>query len=325
MIVSTSGPEAADGSRSVPPAVSVVVPAYQAASTLRELCARLVAALDDAGLTHELLLVDDGSDDGTWALISELAAAGSSVVGVRLARNFGQSAAWCAGIERASAAVVATIDADLDTYPEDLPLLVAAVLDGAGVANGARQGRHWKRGFPSRLFNHRARRLGITSTDTGCGMVAMEATVAREVLHHGDLRRSYRFKALLESLTDRVVEVPVRAGPPSRSSHRMADLLSAGLELELAHRRTVFLGASAGGAATAVVAGVATVVLVVLAATAHVPWWSPGLALVAALAGATLATVGMAANLILRNLHRTSTPFYRVAEVVPGSPRTTAP
>lgn len=298
------------------PAVSVVVPVCDAEATLPELFERISATLEARRDAFEVLFVDDGSRDGSWQAISTLAEQSSAVTGLRLARNYGQAAALCAGFEAARGNLVVTIDADLDTYPEDIPLLLDALLDGADVANGARSARHWPRSMASNIVNGRARRMGLPYTDLGCGMVAMTAPVAKEVLNHGELRRGVKLKALLAALTPHFVEVPVRAGPGSPSRHRFGDLLSAALEIEVAFRRSTLLGAAGFGFVTSAAGLTLAVVGLALAVTddGAAGLWLAGWSTIVGLLGLLIGIVATVSNLLLRALHHQSTAFFRVVE-----------
>ena len=106
------------------PDLSVVVPVYEEAESLPELAAQLRAALDGAGLTFEVWLVDDGSRDGSWAAVEALHAADPRFVGVRFRRNYGKSAALAAGFARVRGRYVATLDADLQDDPAELPAMI---------------------------------------------------------------------------------------------------------------------------------------------------------------------------------------------------------
>ncbi|MGB3409642.1 MAG: glycosyltransferase family 2 protein [Microthrixaceae bacterium] len=300
------------------PKVSVVVPAFNAGATLVDLIPRLLQVLEATYVDHELIVVDDGSHDDTWKLISDSAKSSGKMLGVQLVRNFGQTPALCAGISKSSGDVVVTMDADFDTYPEDIPRLVDAVLAGADVANGVREGRSLRRSLPSRVFNRRMHRAGVGYADIGCGMVAMRRGIALEALEHGELRRSFKFKILLGALATNIAEVPVRSGPYSSSSHRLADLFSAGLEADLAQRRTIFLGVATGGAAMGSAGAITaiTALVVALVRRSGPAWMVAGWGSLVALLGALLCFVAIVGNLILRSAFQQATPFFRVGDTV---------
>ena len=124
------------------PELSVVVTLFQEGATLDELHRRLTTALEAFGRTYELLYVDDGSTDGTFAALERIHEGDSRVRAVRLKRNSGQHPAMHAGLSRARGAIVVTMDGDLQNPPEDVPRLVEAVEAGHDVASGRRAARH---------------------------------------------------------------------------------------------------------------------------------------------------------------------------------------
>ena len=156
------------------PQLSAVVPAYNEAGSLPPLLAELRAALDASGRTWEIVLVDDGSTDGSRELAAAEAARDPRVRALALERNAGQSAALAAGLVRARGDVVVTLDADLQNDPADLPLLLAA-LEHADVVSGIRAQRRdsWVRLVSSRIANAVRRGvLGDPVTDIGCSFKA---------------------------------------------------------------------------------------------------------------------------------------------------------
>src|SRR6059058_1165213 len=157
------------------PDLSLVVTVYNEAGSLDELYRRTVATLDPGPRTFELIFVDDGSTDGTFAVLERLHAADPRVRAVRFKRNFGQHPAMHAGLARARADVVVTMDGDLQNAPEDIPRLVEAVEAGNDVASGRRRARMDPvgRALPSKVINGMLRRFtGVEISDFGCAFNA---------------------------------------------------------------------------------------------------------------------------------------------------------
>jgi undecaprenyl-phosphate 4-deoxy-4-formamido-L-arabinose transferase len=215
------------------PALSVVVPVYEEAGTIPELHARTTAALEAFGRPYELILVDDGSTDGTWAEIERLHASDPRLRAVRFKRNFGQHPAMHAGLARARGDIVVTMDGDLQNAPEDIPRLVEAVEAGADVASGRRAARHdsWGRTLPSRLINGMLRRFtGVAIADFGCAFNAYRRSAVEPML--GVIGRQKFTKALVLSGGASVVEVDVSHAPRSGRS-RYSPLRLTGVALHV--------------------------------------------------------------------------------------------
>jgi len=192
-----------------PPELSIVIPAYNERESMPPLFAELREALAATGRTYEIVIVDDGSRDGTADWIGREAARDPRVAPVLLAANAGQSAALAAGIRHARGAVIVTLDADLQNDPADLPLLLAA-LEHADVVSGVRRERHdtWLRRVSSRIANGVRRSvLGDPLTDIGCSFKAYR----REALEGIPLFvGAHRFlPALCMFRGARLVEVPL--------------------------------------------------------------------------------------------------------------------
>jgi undecaprenyl-phosphate 4-deoxy-4-formamido-L-arabinose transferase len=190
------------------PAVSLVIPVFNEEQTLEEVFRRAVATLEEVGEAFEVIVVDDGSRDGTWAVVERLAAEDPRLRAVRFKKNFGQHPAMHAGLVRARGDVVVTMDADLQNVPEDLPRLIAAVEGGADVASGRRVGREdsWGRTLPSKMVNGMLRRFtGVHVSDFGCAFNAYSRPALEPVL--GVIGKQKFTKALVLSAGASVVEV----------------------------------------------------------------------------------------------------------------------
>ena len=208
-----AAPAAAAGPAQAPD-ISVVVPIYDEEGSVDELYRRTVGALEAAGLAFELIFVDDGSRDGTFAQLERLHDADPRVRVVRFKRNFGQHPAMHAGLARGRAEILVTMDGDLQNAPEDIPKLVAAVRGGADVASGRRASRNdsWGRTLPSKLINGMLRRFTrVDISDFGCAFNAYRRTAVEPML--GAIGKQKFTKALILSGGASVVEVDVAHAP----------------------------------------------------------------------------------------------------------------
>lgn len=152
--------------------VSVVIPVYNEEASLPALLSRVTAACDQLSQDYEVILIDDGSHDGSPELIRDAAAVeGSKLVGVLLNRNYGQHAAIMAGFETAKGDLVITLDADLQNPPEEIPRLVEAAMQGYDVVGTMRRNRQdsWFRKTASKLINKSVQKAtGVHMSDYGC-------------------------------------------------------------------------------------------------------------------------------------------------------------
>ena len=192
--------------------LSVIVPAYNERDNIPLLYAGIVDALTPFERNFEIILVDDGSTDGTDAVIAEIAAADSRVKVIQFRRNFGQSAALAAGIQCAANEIVVTLDADLQNDPADIPALVHALGSDYDVVCGWRHEREdaWlSRTLPSRIANRLiAWATGVSVHDTGCSLRAYRREVLQEISLYGELHRF--LPALVNWIGGRVGEIRVR-------------------------------------------------------------------------------------------------------------------
>lgn len=205
------------------PLVSVVLPVFNESRTLRELIRRLreVACTLESRYTFEFVLVDDGSSDGTTEVAEQLTAEDPRVSLVSLRRNYGQTAALQVGFEHAQGAVVISMDADLQHFPEDIPQFLDKIEEGYDVVCGWRFDRHEDvtRRWPSAAANWILRRLtGLTIHDIGTTFRAYRGDVVRQLYLLGE---HHRFIPVLASnVGARLGEVRIRnIERPVGSSH----------------------------------------------------------------------------------------------------------
>ena len=194
------------------PELSVVAPLYNESENVSPLVAWILEALATYPASFEVILVDDGSRDDTWARIAEAAAANPHVHGLRLGRNVGQTAAMMAGFDHARGRVVVSLDGDLQNDPRDIPMLVAKLDEGYDLVCGWRQQRQDKlilRKVPSWVANRIIRRLtGVAITDNGCSLKAYRRDLLDRITLYAEQHRF--IPALSASVGARITELPVR-------------------------------------------------------------------------------------------------------------------
>jgi len=202
--------------------LSVVVPVLNEREGLRDLLAELERACDSMGGPWEVIFVDDGSTDGTFAALTRLHAVHANVRVVRLRRNFGKAAALQAGFLEARGDIVVTIDADLQDDPAEIPQLLAKLDEGFDLVSGWKTRRNdpFARRLFSRLFNWATAAVsGVRLHDVNCGLKAYRAEVLQGMRLYGEL---HRFIPVLASYRGfRVAEIPVnhRARQHGRSRY----------------------------------------------------------------------------------------------------------
>ncbi|WP_421170905.1 undecaprenyl-phosphate 4-deoxy-4-formamido-L-arabinose transferase [Aeromonas dhakensis] len=191
--------------------VSVVIPVYNEEASLPVLLSRVTAACDQLSQDYEVILIDDGSHDGSTELISEAAAReGNKLVGVLLNRNYGQHAAIMAGFETAKGDLVITLDADLQNPPEEIPRLVEAAMQGYDVVGTMRRNRQdsWFRKTASKLINKSVQKAtGVHMSDYGCMLRAYRRHIIDAMLCCQE--RSTFIPILANSFARRTIELEV--------------------------------------------------------------------------------------------------------------------
>ena len=193
------------------PELSIIVPVYNEEDNVEPLHAALRAELDAFGRSYELIFVDDGSTDATYARLTALAERDTSLLLIRLRRNYGQTAGLAAGFEHASGEIIIPMDGDGQNDPADIPLLVAKIDDGFDVVSGWRRERNDKliRRFPSRVANRLIGRVtGVKLHDYGCSLKAYRREIVQATRLYGEMHRF--LPALAYQAGADITEIPVR-------------------------------------------------------------------------------------------------------------------
>ena len=171
--------------------LSVVVPLFNEAQSLQELCKQIIFALKDK-YHFEIIFVDDGSTDSSWKQIEALAKKDERVKGITFRKNYGKSTALQAGFDEAKGSYVATMDADLQDDPAELPAMLAMLDEGCDLVSGWKKQRQdpLSKTIPSRFFNKvTAKIAGISLNDFNCGLKVYKKEVVNSITLHGELHR----------------------------------------------------------------------------------------------------------------------------------------
>ncbi|MBP5537263.1 MAG: glycosyltransferase [Bacteroidales bacterium] len=193
--------------------LSILIPSYNEKESLPELLSWIHRALDPENLSMEIIIIDDGSDDGTWDTVKQLAAADGAVRAIQFRLNYGKSAALFCGFKEARGRVVVTMDADLQDSPEEVPEMYRMIVeDGWDVVSGWKQHRQdnkLTKNLPSKLYNATARRItGIKLHDMNCGLKAYRNEVVKSIEVYGEMHRYIPYLAKNAGFT-RITEKPV--------------------------------------------------------------------------------------------------------------------
>jgi glycosyltransferase involved in cell wall biosynthesis len=175
-----------------PDLISLVIPMLNESESLIPLHAEIDAVAKAHALNVEIVFVDDGSTDTSWATVLDLAKADPRVRGVRFRRNFGKAAALAAGFKEARGGLIVTMDADLQDDPHEIPRFLEALRAGRDVISGWKKVRHdpFHKVYPSRVFNWLVGKVtGVKLHDHNCGMKAYKSEVFKEVKLYGELHR----------------------------------------------------------------------------------------------------------------------------------------
>lgn len=310
--------------------ISVVVPVLNEEESLPHLHQKLIEALAGSGYSYEIVVVDDGSTDRSFEIMCQLQRKDPHLRVVRFRRNYGQTAAFTAGFDRARGDVVITIDADLQNDPADIPALMVKMAEGYDVVSGwrvDRQDRFLDRRLPSILANRLIGwSTGVRIHDYGCSLKAYRREVLADVRLYGDLHRF--IPALASAAGARVTEIPVRHYARrygkakyglSRTFKVVLDILAVRFLMSFATRPIqIFglLGLASFLVGTAMLAYLAVVRLFLLQPIGDRPLTLLGILLT--MLGVQLVTTGLLAEIVTRTWYESQGKrIYTVREELP--------
>ena len=174
--------------------ISIVISLFNEEESLPELVGWIKSVMEREHFRYEIIMVDDGSRDGSWKTISGLAAEDAGIRGISFRRNYGKSAALYCGFKAARGRVVVTMDADLQDSPEEIPEMYRMILeDGYDIVSGWKQHRKDNaitKNIPSKIYNAAARWItGISLHDMNCGLKAYRNEVVKNIEVYGEMHR----------------------------------------------------------------------------------------------------------------------------------------
>lgn len=311
------------------PKVSIVIPLFNEVESIPTLRTRLADAMATLGIPYEVIVVDDGSRDGSGEQLEEWHRADPRIRVVRFRRNFGQTAAFSAGFDRARGEVIVTLDADLQNDPADIGRLLAKVDEGFDVVSGWRVERRdpfLSRRLPSMIANRMiAWATGVRLHDYGCSLKAYRREVVKGIKLYGELHRFIPAIASWMGVT--VAELPVnheerRFGKSkyglSRTVRVLLDLMTVRFLLSYSTRPLHVFGPVGLVALFTglLICGYLGAAKLFLGATlADRPLLTLGVLLV--IVGAQLVFMGLLGEMVVRTYHESqSKPIYVVRDVL---------
>ncbi len=311
------------------PYLSIVIPLYNEAESVPALHEELTAALDGLEIDSEVIVVDDGSRDGSFAALQALHERDPRWTILRFRRNHGQTTALSAGFQKARGDVVITLDADLQNDPQDIPRLLATLDEGYDIVSGWRRDRKepfLTRRLPSMLANRLISRVtGVHLHDYGCTLKAYRSVVVKNIQLYGELHRF--IPAVASQIGVQVTEIAVNDRPRRYGSSKYGISRTIRVFLDLVTVRFI-LGYSTRplqvfGGLGLLTGGLGVVIGLILSfekLAFNVDIGNRPLLILAVLlviAGVQLVSIGLVAEILVRNWHEMrGHPVYILRDVL---------
>jgi glycosyltransferase involved in cell wall biosynthesis len=312
--------------------ITVTVPLYNEAENIPILYSRLKDALEALGRSWELVLVDDGSSDGSAELLDRIATDDTRVTVVHFRRNYGQTAAFMAGLDYARGDIIVPMDGDLQNDPDDIARLLAKLDEGFDVVSGWRKNRKdnaIKRNLPSRIANGIISRVsGVHLHDYGCSLKAYRRDMLQDVKLYGEMHRFVPIYAAWNGA--RVTEMEVTHHPRLHGISKygleriikvVLDLLVVKFLFRYASKPIyVFGGFGLLSIVTGAFAGIWALALKFFAGTSLIQTPLPLLAVFLCVVGVLSILMGLLAEMLNRTYHESQAkPVYRIRRIVRGT------
>ena len=309
--------------------LSVVIPVYNERENISYLYENLNKVLPLLGKKYEVLLIDDGSIDGTFNELVKIHEQNNNYKVIRFRKNFGQTPAMSAGFDYANGEIIITLDADLQNDPRDIPLLLEKMNEGHDIVSGWRINRQDKavsRKLPSKIANWLIAKLtGVKIHDYGCTLKAYSADVVKNIELYGEMHRY--IPAVASWMGINVAEVPVhhhsrKFGKSkygiSRTIRVILDIIILKYLLSYSQRPIQIFGLM--GLITGLIGCIVTIYLIIMRLFFNVPLSSRPLftlSIFMIFIGLQLITMGILGELIMRTYHEASgKPTYAIREII---------
>jgi len=312
--------------------ISVTIPIYNEAENIPVLYERVRGALERLGRAWELVLVDDGSSDGSAALLDAIAAQDARITVVHFRRNYGQTAAFMAGINHARGDIIVPMDGDLQNDPDDIAKLLAKLDEGYDVVSGWRKDRKdnaIKRNLPSRMANSLISRVsGVHLHDYGCSLKAYRRDVLDGVKLYGEMHRFVPIYAAWNGA--RVTEIEVTHHPRLHGTSKyglervlkvVLDLIVVKFLFRYASKPIyVFGGFGFLSILLGILAGCWALGLKFFSGTSLIQTPLPLLSIFLSALGVVSVLMGLLAEMLNRTYHESQDkPVYRIGRIVRGT------